>query len=132
VTLEHPNAAKVRATYEALAAGRIDVISDSLADDLVLHVPGAGAISGEYHGKEAVFALFTRWFAETQGTFRLELIDVMANDTYAVALHHVTAERNGKRLDMKNFAVFEINADGKAVGRWEFLEDVDAHDEFWS
>jgi ketosteroid isomerase-like protein len=132
VSSEHPNAANLRAVYEAMAARDIATIDANLADDVVFHLPGESEIAGDYRGKQEVFGLFGRWVMDTEGTFAVDLVGVLANDSHAVALQRVTAERQGKHLEMDNLAVYAVDADGKVVERWEFLEDVAAHDDFWS
>ena len=70
--------------------------------------------------------------AATDGTFRLEPLAVLANDRYAISLHRWTASRAGQSIEMNNFNVYRFDDEGRIAERWEFLEDQDAHDRFWS
>ena len=56
---------------------------------------------------------------------------MLANDDHTVALMHVTAERNGKTLDMSYALIFHIE-DGRIVEGWDIWTDQSALDEFWS
>jgi ketosteroid isomerase-like protein len=68
---------------------------------------------------------------ESNGTFRVEIHDVLGNDEHAVALGTVTAERNGKSITDRYTHVVHIQ-DGKVTESWIFNEDPTAVDEFWS
>ena len=54
-----------------------------------------------------------------------------ASDGRVVGIHHNTAERNGKRLDVDCCIVFEIE-NGRLVEGREHFSDLYAWDEFWS
>ena len=55
---EHPNAALHRKGHEAFSRGDIEVLAEMIAEDTVWHCPGKGLISGDFHGREAVFGEF--------------------------------------------------------------------------
>ena len=52
-------------------------------------------------------------------------------DGRVIGIHHNTAERNGRKLDVYCCIVFEIK-DGRLIDGWEYFEDLYAWDEFWS
>lgn len=123
---------KVRAAFAAFASADPDAVSEYLAPDVVWHVPGNNVIAGDYKGPEDTVALFGRMLADTDGTWRSEIHDVVGNDEHVVALRAVTAERHGKRLDQKLVDVFHVDRDGRITERWLFAEDSAAGDDFWS
>ena len=130
-TSEHPNATLVRKLYDALADGDITTFLDLIDDDAVFHVGGDSIVAGEHSGKDAIVELGLRVVEETAGTYRMDLRSVLANDSYAVTLHHWTAERRGQRIEMDNFNVYRFD-NGVVVERWEFIEDRARHDAFWA
>ena len=130
--VEHPNAMRFRAFYDALSAGDAEALLNTLSPDVRFHVPGDGMLAGEYEGIQGVATLGLRAAAETNGTFKLDLLDVIANDTYAVSRHRWTAERDGRRIEMNNMNAYRFDAAGKIVERWEFIEDQRTHDDFWA
>ena len=83
---DHPNAALIRAGYEAFAAGDMSKVGELFSPDIVWHSPGSNPISGDRVGSEAVFANFGRLFELTAGTFGQEIHDVVANDDHVVVL----------------------------------------------
>ncbi len=127
---EHPNATLIRRGYEAFNTGDIAFFVESYAADIVEHQPGHNIMSGEYNGVEAVLGFYGRLAAETGGTFRAELEQVLANDQRVVAVHHSTATRAGKTLDCRTALLFELR-DGKVVDIDTLDDDVDAWEEFF-
>ena len=128
---EHPNAALLRNGYAAFATGDMATLRELFADDIVWHVSGASPLAGDYNGREAVFAFFSRSTELSGGTLRIELHDVVANDEHAVALARETASRQGKRLNAREAHVYHVR-NGKVTEFWSFAEDQRAEDEFWS
>jgi len=128
---EHPNATLVRKGYEAFAKGDVAALTQLFSEALVWHVPGRSPISGEYRGRDAVFALFARTAQLSGGTFRVDLHDVLANDEHTVALVRESASRQGKQLDSRETHIFHIS-NGKVTEFWGFSEDQRIQDEFWS
>jgi ketosteroid isomerase-like protein len=55
----------------------------------------------------------------------------IANDRYAVALQHATAERDGKRLDTTACQLFQLNA-GQIIGVRGYYADQYALAEFFA
>jgi ketosteroid isomerase-like protein len=128
----HSNASFIRRVYEAFESGDLEFVNQAFADDCVWHFPGKSPLAGDYAGRAAIMRDFLiRLPAVTGGTFRATTSDVLANDRYAVALQHATAERNGKRLDTTACQLFRI-VDGRIVEVRGHYADQYALDEFFS
>ena len=122
----------VRRGYEAFNAGDMETLTGLFDENASWHSPGRSPIAGDYVGRDAAFEQFGRYGGETGGTFKAELRFVVADDEgRAVGIHHNSAQRNGKQLDVDCCLVFEIK-DGKVVDGREHFEDLYAWDEFWS
>lgn len=67
----------VRDLYAAFFADDMETVSNGFADDIIFHVPGRSPLSGTYHGKDQVFALFTAE-AELLSDVKTEIHDVLA------------------------------------------------------
>jgi ketosteroid isomerase-like protein len=128
---EHPNVGLVRKGYDAFAKGDMATLRELLSEDVVWHGPGNNPLSGEYRGRDAVFAMFARTAELSGGTLRIELHDVLANDEHAVALLRETASRQGKELDLLEVTVYHVS-NGKATEVWACPYDQRVSDEFWS
>ncbi len=125
------NAALMREGYEAFATGDLDRVKEMFDTDIVWHEPGHSRIAGDYRGVDAVLGFFGKLFEESEGTFRAEPVDILADDDRAVVLQHTMATRDGKALDVTQPVVWEIR-NGKPYEVTLYAYDMDEHDAFWS
>ena len=109
---EHPNVTLLRRGYEAFAQGDMDTLNNLFADNIVWHEGGRNPLSGDYKGIEQVLGLFGKLFELTEGTIKVEVHDILANDEHAVALVTISASRKGKRFSGTSVDVFHVR-DGK-------------------
>jgi ketosteroid isomerase-like protein len=129
---EHQNATVVRRLYEAFARGDMETIKSCFAQDAVWHMPGRSPIAGDHRGWDAIVRDFLRRLRELSGgTFKADLIDVVANDQHVVALQHATGTRGTKRLDVTACQLIRVQ-DGKILEVRGYYSDQYALDDFWS
>ena len=75
---EHPNATRIRALFAAFKDGDAQAILGLIPEDAVWHFPGRrGKLAGSHRGREAIFKFLMDVSALTDGTFNLELADVI-------------------------------------------------------
>jgi len=129
---EHPNAARLRAFFEALGRRDLESMVGAISPDAVYHVPGKSVIAGEHAGLHGIGQLMGTLMQESEGTLRVQLLDVLANDQYAVTLTNLTAQHHGKEIDMNNVMVHRLDGEGRIAARWEYIEDQAVFDDFWS
>jgi uncharacterized protein len=125
---EHPNVARIRDGYAAFANGDFAVLTDLFADDLVWHVGGRSQLAGESRGRDDVFAFFGKIMEVTEGSFRLDVHTILADDEHGVALVFGTASRGGRTITDIAAHVFHIR-DGKVTEYWNATTDQYAFDE---
>jgi NAD(P)-dependent dehydrogenase (short-subunit alcohol dehydrogenase family) len=132
---EHPNVETFRAAEEARARntfGPEDLghIERFLRDDVRWISPwGQGPTS-----RDEVVAQFGSFNVATGGSMRLTLNDVFADDTHAVSLVRLEADRPDKpdrHMDVKEANVFHLDSDGKAFEFWGVADDQGAINSFW-
>lgn len=129
---EHPNETVVRSLIDGFRRGDLTVFHDVVSPDLVWHFPGrAGALAGAHRGRDEVIAFLASVAGLTEGTFGMDVIDVLANDRRAVVLFRGQARRRGKRLDNPTCLSMRFSG-GQIVELWEFVWDLYAVDGFWS
>ena len=129
---DHPNAMRIRDLFTAFRNRDLATIQQVIPDDAVWHFPGRhGQIAGDHRGRDAILGFLLQVQALTEGTFHLDLIDVVANDDRAVALFRGRAERNGKTLDNPTCLVMRMRA-GSIVEVWEYVWDLYHVDDFWT
>jgi uncharacterized protein len=129
---EHPNVQRVRDAYAAFAQGDLDAALKDLAPDAVFHFHGEGPNSGDHKGDEAIRAALIKNFELTNGTQKLDLKSVYADDQHAVVTMRETASRtDGASLDIEEAHVLTFDPDGRITNLWDLPEDPEVHDRFF-
>jgi ketosteroid isomerase-like protein len=128
---EHPNVALLRKGLEAFQKGDLDTVRQFLDPNVIWHTPGRNPLSGDYKGADEVLAFFGRLLQETEGTFKIEIHDTLANDQHGVQLTRNSAQRKGKSLAVNVVNVFHIS-NGKVTEAWIHNDDQYAVDEIMS
>ena len=88
-------------------------------------------LSGDKRGLEATLEYFGELGARTDGTFRLELEQVFANDSTAVGIHRETARRGGKALKTRCVIIFALSNE-RVTRAWVHYEDQTVVDAFFA
>jgi len=129
---DHPHALLVRKGYDAFVRGDMDTLRSLMSSDATHHVPGTHPLSGDFKGLDTIIDMYGQLFAQTNGTLRVELRNVLVDGRgHAVTLHRFTAERDGKRIDETGGIVFRIVGD-RITDLDECVENIDRSNEFWS
>ena len=101
------NIASTKAAYAAFASGDAAAAMENLADDTEWIVPGNSAVSGTYHGKQEVGALWTKL---AEKAFSTAPEHFLGDDERVVVLTRTTAD--GQSSDSVDVLTFR---DGKVV-----------------
>ncbi len=95
----HPNAQRLRHSYDAFLRGDLGPLDDLLAEDVAWHETGRNQLSGVYRGRDAVRELLGRLGQLTEGSLRLDLHTVLADDTDGVAVVRTSARRGDRSFE---------------------------------
>ena len=125
------NEALVRRLFDAFARKEALTLRGLFARDAVWSVPGGGVMAGTYEGREAIFAFLARLPRETDGTYRPELIDVLASESRAAALYRARGTRRGRTLELDQVLLFRIE-NGLVRHVLALPSDPDAFEAFWA
>ena len=128
---DHPNLDVLKATLNAFQSGDIPTLTKLFSPDVVWTVPGRSFLAKEYRGHEEVFGLFGSLMKRTGGTFRAESLDMLANDKGGVFVDRLTAEREGKKLDVR-VALHVAIRDGVIVEGVDHFHQEHLWDAFWA
>ncbi len=123
---EHPNAALVRRSIDAMNKGDADAITAALAPDVEWHEIGR---DDAIHGLQALGERYSQGTADFTITGTIH--DVVANDDHVVALVEAEADRNGKHLSYRTAEIFHVK-DGRITARWAFSDDTAAINAFFA
>jgi ketosteroid isomerase-like protein len=124
---EHPNITRVRAGYEAFSKGDFAALDALFAEDIRWHEPAGNQLSGDYQGRAAVYQFFGRLGEVTEGSLRIDLRSVLADDDTAVAIAQITARRGDRSFDVTNAHIFRFTGE-QVTEFWETSGDQHAVD----
>ena len=102
----------VRKLYRAFSAQDVPTMQKLFDPDVVWHQSGRSVLAGEHRGVDAVFAFFGRVAEISEGTFRVELHDVVGGDGHTIALHTGRGEAGGQVLEDHNALVVHCREGG--------------------
>ena len=125
---EHPNVQRLRDGYDAFAKGDFAALDALFAEDIRWHEPGRNQLAGDYEGRAAVYELFGRVFEVTEGSFRIEIHTVLADDTDAVVVATVSAHRGDRTMQSVNAQIYRFSGN-RIVEFREAIGDQYATDE---
>jgi uncharacterized protein len=129
--MAHPDEAVVRRFIDAMVARDVGAIAGCFTEDVVFHIAGRNALSGDHRGKQEVMTrLFQAW-EEAFGGLEIDVHDVLADDDHVVVLSDRRATRDNRTLEMRSASVYHVR-DGLIAEAWLFEWDPYAIDEFLS
>jgi ketosteroid isomerase-like protein len=128
--MAHPLEQIIRDAYAAFGRGDLDGYLQACTEDFAFHVPGEGGISGTYTGSEGMLDLVKKVMSLTEGTFREDVDDVLANDTHAVVLARHAFVRGGVQKAYSTAHVYEIRG-GRLARCFEQPRDPAAFEDAW-
>ena len=131
MTKEDAYESLVRRTYQDFETGDLDLLGVVMAREVVWHEPGRSSLAGDYKGPEEVLGFLGELKARTNGTFKIEVLDVLSEPERAVVFQRETAVRAEKTLDVIVAVEFEIH-NGKITEVTVYQHDAYAFDEFWA
>lgn len=129
--MEHENANILKRLFDAFASRDLDAISAGLAEDVSWHTPGRSQLAGEHVGRDAVLAHLSHSAELSEGSYRIEIEDIMASDRHASVLYRATGSRQGRHLDLRHLALYEV-ANEMVQAVWVTPFDQLAFDAFWA
>lgn len=119
------NERAIRELYDARARRDWDTVRSLLADEVGWHEPGEEDHSGDYRGREEVVELLQKLVAVTEGTFQLEPEAFLNLAEHSAVLVRWWAERQGRRSDGYEIAVYRFRA-GRIAQVWFYNEPSEA------
>jgi uncharacterized protein len=125
------NAALIRNGYDAFARGDVQGALAGFAPDILWHIPGRGPLSRDYRGHTEVLGFISRFMELSDGTFRIQVDDILAKGERVVVLCTESAQRGGRTWSSPQVHVWTVR-NGHATVFWQFQGDQQTEDEFWS
>lgn len=114
------------------SVGDAPAMRESLAPDVVWHVPGKAPISGEHKGVEGVLSYFGRLRGLSDGTFQAKVVDVLAGESTAALYSEATGKRPDGRSYRSSYVLLLTIREGRVASARLYNADQAAFERFWS
>ena len=121
----------MRRTLDAFLSNDGPTLAQVFSPDVVWRVPGKNFLARDYRGQNEVFGFFGQLLELTGGTFRVESLDMLANESGGVFVDRLTAERDGKKLDVR-LLLYVVIRDGQIIEGFDHFHSEHAWDAFWA
>jgi ketosteroid isomerase-like protein len=127
-TPEHPNVTRTRAAFAAFARGDLDAVREHFATDATWTNGGSSVLAGTFRGWDEIVGMFGALFEATGGTYRNDLVSVVADDTTAVAVYDATSTIGGQEATERFVLIDELTPDGRVRATRNLAYDQGAAD----
>jgi ketosteroid isomerase-like protein len=111
IVAEAKGVENLRRGYKAFADSDVATLTELIPEDAVWHVPGRSVLAGDKKGREEILGMFGKLAELTGGTFKADLVHMLGDDNYVVALQRTTASVNGKEIDSFDVVVQRLEND---------------------
>jgi uncharacterized protein len=125
------NAELLRSGYTAFATGDMVTLEALFDPNIVWHAQRLGILGGDHAGWPAVLKFFAQSMELTQGTFGIEVLEVLANAESSCAVVRSTGRRGAATLDSRQIHLFRLENE-RVVEVWQYVGDGAAAEAFWS
>jgi ketosteroid isomerase-like protein len=109
----HPNALRLRETYEAFDRGDLGPLFGLMSDDIEWVDSTIGPLAGTYNGKEQVPQFFARMMDVYAGSLRVQIVDIVANENHGVVLTRESGTTGSQEIAWTSVHVWSFR-DGQA------------------
>jgi uncharacterized protein len=129
--MDESNGQIIRKAYEDFANGNIPAVFAAFDPAIIWHVPGRSPLSGDFTGHDQVGGFFQRTMELSEGTFSIDVHNVLTEGDLVVVLTTNKAQRNGVSASFPEVHVWRVR-NGKAIEFREYQGDEQREDRFWS
>jgi len=124
------SAARLRAAYEAFAAGDARSLGSLLSDDVTYHLPGKHLGGGILRGRAAVFERMAAVVALLDGPPAVRITGAAGHGEWIVTSERFTASRRGRAIDQDVCVTWHVPST-HCTEIWARFADQDSCDRFW-
>jgi ketosteroid isomerase-like protein len=130
---DHPMIKLLAAGHVRYGKLSLDLLRKGIADDVEWYTPGDHPLSGKIVGIEGVLDWLRESAAVTDGTFRVDMHRIVADDEVAAVISTYRGERKGMVLEMPGVQTFrrDMTTNKIVEARIWVYDDVFVN-KFWS
>lgn len=128
--MKHPHAVALEALYESFTRGDAAGVLSHGADAFTFQIEGKSPLAGKY-GRDTLAGFFAKQRELADGTYKLEIHDVMASDLHAVVLCSETVARGDTPSTLRMAHVWRFQ-NGKPLAGYAYARDLYQFDAAWA
>jgi ketosteroid isomerase-like protein len=129
--MEHPNATLMHKADEALLAGDFPSFLALHTEDVIMHIPGSGPLSGDHKGRDGIAAVFQQEMAMLDAPPETVPLDDLGSDDHAAGVFIQRMQRAGRTYEGLQVVIARVR-DGQLSEIWFRPQDQAAFDEFFT
>ena len=126
----HPHLDLLRGMDEAMLRQDFAAFFGAYADDVVVHIGGHNALTGDYRGLESLQALFGR-FMQLSGAYSFTNHAYLADEEHGIILQRGTMQRGDRSFATDEVFIYHFR-DGKIAEFWYLPWDQAGVDAWWA
>jgi len=128
--MKHSNISLLEKIYSDLAQGNLNGVLTSCDPGITFQVPGKSRLSGKYDYHTVAAGFFEKQHTYAQGTYKLEVHDMLSSDLHATVLASASLMKDGKKVEYRTVHVWRF-MNGKPVAWYEYPRDLYQFDLVW-
>ena len=125
---QHPNAKRMVEAMSAFNARDFDEVLSRWTEVPLFHVPARGPRGGDAKGREELAQLMGDLVKLSSDTTKLDLIDILADDNYGVAVLRMVGSRDDFEADFTIAYAVKFDSEGRQAEAWLLASDRVAYD----
>jgi uncharacterized protein len=125
------NVELLRRGYETFARRDMVALEKIFDPAVVWHAQRLGALGGDHVGWDSVARFFAQTMEMTEGSFHIDVFEMLGNEQGAAAVVRSMARRGDRFLDSREIHHFTWGG-GRIVEVWQCVDDAALVDAFWS
>jgi ketosteroid isomerase-like protein len=129
--MKHSNALILEKIYEDFQNGNIDSMLRSCDEKITFQVAGKSKLAGKFTKENFKVGFFDKLSTLSDGTFKLEIHDVLASDRHGIVLASNSFTRAGEKVELRTVHVWRFE-NGKPVAWYEYPRDLYRFDQVWA
>lgn len=129
--MKHPNALILEKLYSDLAKGDLEAVLKACSESMTFQISGKSKIAGKYTKTNFASELVSKWNELSNGTYQLEVHDILAGDQHVAVLASARLTRDGKPAEYRTAHVWRFGS-GQPLAWYEYPRDLYQFDSIWS